>query len=371
MNGLNCVSICHLLCCPPLPSRIAAKLAFLPPEPSYSLTKEGSQYQLVLSRYLYPHDFLPSYVLDKIDVFTSSTRKGNSIVMIYMKTNPSTKLTFLLSHGNAVDIGLMLNFMHDLSFKLGVNIMSYDYSGYGASTGKPLEKHLYADAECALEQLQRRFSIPLEQIVLYGQSIGTVPTVYLATRFRVAAVVLHSPLMSGLRVAFPKVKRNYCCDVFPNLLRTPRILSPTLIIHGVCDEVIGVNHGQTLYAALPESLVLEPLFLIGGGHNDCEVFPQYLSRLLRLVHREMPRLAELARRDISSQDYHPSTPHSHNCLRKRSNTSKEVPVYSSDEAGDTKKQKSPDNLGDRNSISSSASSELSPMLIQSFPSSSI
>ena len=32
--------LCNLFCCPPCPGRIAAKLAFLPPEATYSLTDE-------------------------------------------------------------------------------------------------------------------------------------------------------------------------------------------------------------------------------------------------------------------------------------------------------------------------------------------
>ena len=37
MNGFSFSDICCLLCCPPVPSRIAAKLAFVPPEPSYAI----------------------------------------------------------------------------------------------------------------------------------------------------------------------------------------------------------------------------------------------------------------------------------------------------------------------------------------------
>lgn len=36
MNGLSFSEVCCLFCCPPCPSRIAAKLAFLPPEPTYT-----------------------------------------------------------------------------------------------------------------------------------------------------------------------------------------------------------------------------------------------------------------------------------------------------------------------------------------------
>lgn len=60
-----------------------------------------------------------------------------------------------------------------------------------------------------------RYGISPDSIVLYGQSIGTVPTVDLASRYECAAVVLHSPLTSGMRVAFPDTKKTYCFDAFP------------------------------------------------------------------------------------------------------------------------------------------------------------
>ncbi|KER33983.1 hypothetical protein T265_00188 [Opisthorchis viverrini] len=292
MNELNCNSICHLLCCPPVPSKIAAKLAFMPPPASYELSLDETSGKLSFVYAPFMRETFMAFVPDNLEVTTATTRRGNRIAIVYMRNNPSSKLTFLLSHGNAVDLGLMVTFMHELGTKLNVNMMCYDYSGYGASTGKPLEKNLYADAECALEVLQKEFGVPLRQVVLYGQSIGTVPTVHLATLYRVAAVVLHSPLMSGLRVAFPRLRRNYCCDVFSNLTRASRIISPTLIIHGTRDDVVHVNHGQRICSALADHLVLDPLFIEGAGHNDCEMFPQYLMRLAKLTNVEIPQMDE-------------------------------------------------------------------------------
>ena len=54
---------------------------------------------------------------------------------------------------------------------------SYDYSGYGVSTGKPSEKNIYADIDCAWNTLRNKYGITPERIILDGQSIGTVPTV--------------------------------------------------------------------------------------------------------------------------------------------------------------------------------------------------
>lgn len=68
---------------------------------------------------------------------------------------------------------------------------------------------------CSPPPPARRYGIRPENVIVYGQSIGTVPSVDLASRYESAAVVLHSPLMSGMRVAFPDTKKTYCFDAFP------------------------------------------------------------------------------------------------------------------------------------------------------------
>jgi len=50
------------------------------------------------------------------------------------------------------------------------------FKGYGQSTGRPSEKNLYADIAAALKALETKCQIPPERVILYGQSIGTVPS---------------------------------------------------------------------------------------------------------------------------------------------------------------------------------------------------
>ncbi|CAH8444143.1 unnamed protein product [Dicrocoelium dendriticum] len=195
------------------------------------------------------------------------------------------RYTVLFSHGNAVDIGQMAGFLQSLAYRFGVDIVCYDYSGYGVSTGLRLEENLYADAEAVLHEVRERYEVPLERIVLYGQSIGTAPTVYLATKYKVAGVVLHSPFMSGLRVVCPGTTRRFCFDPFTNIDKVSQILSPTLIIHGTDDEIIGIHHGRELFSRLTHPL--EPAWIDGAGHNDIELFSEYAARLDRFFNEDL------------------------------------------------------------------------------------
>ena len=51
--------------------------------------------------------------------------------------------------------------------------MSYDYCGYGQSSGRPNESNLNKACAAAYEKMGERFGIRPEQVILYGQSIGT------------------------------------------------------------------------------------------------------------------------------------------------------------------------------------------------------
>lgn len=53
------------------------------------------------------------------------------------------RFVLLFSHGNAEDIGLNKPFCEWLSAELKVDVVTYDYVGYGLAEGEPCEKYLY------------------------------------------------------------------------------------------------------------------------------------------------------------------------------------------------------------------------------------
>ena len=80
MNGLTLSELCCLFCCPPCPARIAAKLAFLPPEPTYSFNVDSatpSKLSLKLSdRADWQYN---QRELDSFEVFYAQSSRGNQI----------------------------------------------------------------------------------------------------------------------------------------------------------------------------------------------------------------------------------------------------------------------------------------------------
>jgi Hydrolases of the alpha/beta superfamily len=193
--------------------------------------------------------------------------------------------TIIYSHGNGCDMGQSLATFMDLSARLKCNVLLYDYSGYGSSTGRASEANLYWDIEAVYHTLRLKYNINCDQIILYGQSIGSVPTVYLASRVNVAGVILHCALLSALRVVFPNFRKSLWFDGLKNIDKLPKIKSPVLVIHGTRDEIVDFSHGMTIYESCPN--VVEPLWVPGAGHNNIEMFEQYLTRLDKFINEEL------------------------------------------------------------------------------------
>lgn len=253
-------------------SSMAAKFAFFPPNPaSYAVTVEEATGKLRMTEVAEN---------ENVDVLKVKTKRGTEIVALYVK-NPTAKLTILYSHGNAADLGQMYDLFSELSIHLRVNLLGYDYSGYGQSTGKPTEQNTYADIEAAYECLKQTYGVKEEDIILYGQSVGSGPTVDLASRLsRLRAVVLHSPILSGVRVMYP-VKRTYWFDIFKNIDKIPLVQCPVLVIHGTEDDVVDWTHGKQLWELCKEKY--EPLWVKGGNHCDLELYPEFIKHLKKFI----------------------------------------------------------------------------------------
>ncbi|XP_015962586.1 uncharacterized protein LOC107486551 isoform X1 [Arachis duranensis] len=253
-------------------SSMAAKFAFFPPNPpSYEVVVEESTGKATMSGVS---------ARENVDVLKLMTRRGNSIVAVYIR-NPSAALTLLYSHGNAADLGQMYDLFCELSLHLRVNLLGYDYSGYGQSSGKPSEQNTYADIEAAYKCLIENYGAKEEDIILYGQSVGSGPTTDLATRLpNLRAVILHSPILSGLRVMYP-VKRTYWFDIYKNIDKIPLVNCPVLVIHGTADDVVDCSHGKQLWEHCKQKY--EPLWVKGGNHCDLELYPQYIKHLKKFI----------------------------------------------------------------------------------------
>jgi hypothetical protein len=67
----------------------------------------------------------------------------------------------------------------EIARELEVNLLGYDYSGYGASSGQPSVLNALADIEACYEWLRSVRSVAPQDIIAYGQSVRMSPLHFL------------------------------------------------------------------------------------------------------------------------------------------------------------------------------------------------
>lgn len=190
------------------------------------------------------------------------TDEGTGISAMHL-TNASARFTILFSHGNAEDLGTVCYDLERLR-QAGFNVLGYDYPGYGTSGGQPTERGACRAIDAAYRHLTDTLRIDAANIVLFGRSVGSGPSVDLASRKPVGGLIVQSGFTSTFRVMTHWKILPF--DRFDNLAKLPAVKCPVLILHGDADRVIPPWHGQALFAAAsePKQLVVIP----GADHND-------------------------------------------------------------------------------------------------------
>lgn len=203
-----------------------------------------------------------SSYIDTADIIKLKTRDGEQISARY-QDNPQASYTILFSHGNAEDIGIIEPFTWRLR-DLGLSVLTYDYQGYGTSSGSPSEENAYAAIDAAYDYLLTEKRLDPKRIILHGRSLGGGVAVDLASRKPVAGLILESTFTSAFRVItrYPILP----FDKFENIKKIDKVTCPVLLIHGTSDWTIPSYHGQRLFERANEPK--QSLWVEGAGHNN-------------------------------------------------------------------------------------------------------
>jgi len=188
---------------------------------------------------------------------------GVEISAVYLP-NPAARYTVLFSHGNAEDLGDDMDFLGDYRAH-GFSVFAYDYHGYGTSGGRPSERNAYRDVDAAYGYLSGRLGISPGRIIDHGRSLGGGVAVDLASRRKLAGLILESTFVSTFHV--PSRFNFAPFDEFASIDKISAVHCPVLVIHGKKDNMIHLWHAEALFqkANQPKRF----WWVEGAGHNDC------------------------------------------------------------------------------------------------------
>jgi pimeloyl-ACP methyl ester carboxylesterase len=183
----------------------------------------------------------------------------------YLPSIVTNSPAVLFLHGNAGNVSHRLEKL-SVFHSLGVATLIIDYRGYGRSDAcQPDEQGTYRDAQAAYDWLTKHHN----QIILYGESLGTAIAIDLACKAQVGGVIIEEPFTSIAEVGqkmFPFLPvRLIAKTKYDTLGKMPNLRAPLLILHSHDDELFPLNHAERLLAAAPAP---KRLVELRGSHND-------------------------------------------------------------------------------------------------------
>ena len=236
----------------------------------------------IFQRNLLYHPTENNYSGDKILVDVEKikikTQDNIQLVSWYHKKKLNNYKTILFLHGNA---GSLENRIHKINhFKdMNVNFLIVAWRGFSGNKGKPTEKGLYEDARSAVRWLKSN-GVGENNIIIYGESLGTGVATEIAQNKNFAGVILESPFTSMIDAGKDKYPylpvRLLLKDKYESFKKIKNIKSPVLIMHGKVDNIVPFHMGKKMY-----ELANNPKYYYFSEYDDHMM--EYNEKLLKAL----------------------------------------------------------------------------------------
>lgn len=174
----------------------------------------------------------------------------------------------LFCHGNRGNLTVSADVVPHL-LAASLNVLLFDYRGYGKSSGTPSYDGVLDDGETAA-RFHDSIRPPGLPSILYGFSLGGAVAGQIVRRHPFDALILQSTftnLTAMARLIHPRVPFHLLAgNLFDTLGSVRKLKIPLLILHGSDDEAIPASMARELFAASPGPKRMH--IVEGGLHSD-------------------------------------------------------------------------------------------------------
>jgi pimeloyl-ACP methyl ester carboxylesterase len=213
-----------------------------------------------LDQFLFNERVVDSYALSNAIIADSLRTEGEWTVggdrvawVLARRPGNAPRFTMLFCHGNKYNVQEYWDRV-EAFWSAGFDVLTFDYRGFGRSSGTSSEATMRADGEAALAFVRSR-GVPDSALVVAGFSLGGVCAIHLAARVVTPrALIIESAFTSsealvrtGTVLSIPGAY--LMRDRFDNLAAMSLVTAPTLVVHGDADIFLPYRFGEALFAA--------------------------------------------------------------------------------------------------------------------------
>lgn len=210
--------------------------------------------------------------------------------------------TVLFCHGNSGNISHR-NYVIDLVIKQKLNLLIFDYQGYGKSNGECDVKSILDDTEKVYLWLVNKIKGRINktgginnQIILWGESLGGGPASYIASKYPIHKLVLWATFASVTDMAEHTSNMRYFYKPLAWVTTTligghkiseylKNIKCQTLIVHSINDNIIPISNAEINYKSIPHNN--KQLVYIDGSHSNPILGPNDMKSIINFLNNDI------------------------------------------------------------------------------------
>lgn len=221
------------------------------------------------------------------DIMIPDPRGGISAFYIH---NFPGKDFLLYCHGTSGNI-YDRKYVFDLAQEQQLNLLLFDYHGYGKSKSYPSVEGILKDGLTAYDFLRNKKNVPGNKIIPWGESLGGAVAAYIARNREVKGVVLMATFSSMPNLlntmesfGWARYPLSLITRITLHPLDTARWVSkvkaPIVVMHSLDDDYISYECGVENF-----NIAKEPKLLIQieGKHISPEITPEKITQALTFI----------------------------------------------------------------------------------------
>lgn len=271
----------------------------------FTLAQRKLLYRPTVAKELLASDYLPPSVEAqdvRIDTEDGQRLHGWYIHATEQQNNTSTEpaetepMLVLYFPGNSLNRAARVDDLLEI-VNFGYDVLTFDYRGFGDSTGKPTQAALTDDARAIYDFATNELTFDSSEVIIFGESLGGAVAVshwnthWKDHRSMPAGFILNSTFASMSDVVghhYPLFPFRFFLkddwrpiENFASLQQRP----PVVTFHGTNDEMIPISQARKLANALRSAELVE---ISGGFHNEIPT-GQLKAALIKLRERSRDR----------------------------------------------------------------------------------
>ncbi|CAM9980309.1 unnamed protein product [Ectocarpus sp. 12 AP-2014] len=195
---------------------------------------------------------------------------GSSVCLALERIGGASKV-LLFCHGTSSDLGMTRRSLETLGDMLDSHVIGVEYPGYGLMThDESNEQSVNAAVRVAFLHITEVMGWPADRVVVMGRSLGSGPAACLAREFQPGALFLLAPF-TGVGDMAESIVGGTLASMFnlnqwDNKKAVAETTCPTLVLHGLKDQVVPHTHSLDLYRASAATTKYVAL-LFDSDHN--------------------------------------------------------------------------------------------------------